>query len=229
LSRNQMACCLALALCLAVASAALAGDIVTLPTANQLKADQIELAYYRLDLNFRSPGAPSSAGLATAYWGITNRLELDAWWVHWNHGAGSDVAINPSFLVLPETVATPAVVVGAQDITGALPTGKVSYYVAAAKNVFHDPKRRFFPLIRLHGGVGTKMNNGFFGGVQAVVTGRLGLIILNSRNPLLDGNHWITGLSYTFPRIPLVVKGGTLGRHAWIGAAYTLTIPTPVP
>jgi len=217
--------CLLMAVFAVLASAAMAADIVTLPTANQLKADQLEIAYYRLDLDFKNPAAPGKANLTTVYWGITDRLELDAWWYDPEKG-GSDLALNASFLVIPEGEVMPAVVVGVQDITTALPTGKLSWYAAAAKNVIVSEARRFFPVVRLHGGVGAKQNNGIFGGVQALVTRNLGAVVLYSSNEaLLGGRNWITGLTYTFPKTPLVLKFGTLGRHNWFGAAYTISIP----
>ncbi|MGQ9697543.1 MAG: hypothetical protein ACUVRO_06070 [Armatimonadota bacterium] len=220
-------CLSLLAVALLGVSAAFAADIVTLPTANQLKGNQLEVAYYRLDLDFKAPpsAAPGKANLVTAYWGITDRLELDAWWYDPDLG-GSDLALNASFLVVPESEAMPSIVVGAQDITTALPTGKVSWFAATAKNLVADESRRFFPVVRLHAGVGSKQNRGVFGGIQAVIAGNLGLVVLRSTNKdLLGGRRWITGLTYTFPKTPLVIKAGTLGRHNWVGVAYTFSLP----
>lgn len=219
MSRLRPNLCLALLAALLAASAARAADIVTLPTANQTRAKDLELAYYRFDLDY-PPGAPTSLGIGTAYLGVTDWLEIDAWWLDPNKG-GDKVQINPSILLMRESLVRPSIVIGAQDITSTF--GQPSYYIAAAKNVIALPTRGLLPVVRLHLGVGTKANEGVFGGVQVMLTRRVGAIALYSQNDgLLGGDNIIAGLTYNFPVIPLVLKGGVAGKHTWVGIAYTL-------
>lgn len=224
MTRISLKCWMTLALAVSAISAAPAADIVTLPTANQLKAGQVEAAYYRLDLDY-PPGAPTNMGLATLYYGFSNRFEVDAWWIDPNKG-GDEIVINPSYLLVQESSNKPSLVVGAQDLFNAL-KGKPSWYVAGAKTI-RARKGGLFPVVRLHAGWGSKANSGFFGGVQAMIYGPLGMVLLHSQNEgLLGGENLIAGLTFTFPKMPLVLKGGVLGKHTWIGIAYTFDLPFP--
>ena len=60
-----------------VASVVSAYDIITVPTADQLREGEIELAYYYAFLKYDDPN-PEFIQVLTLYVGVTDRLELDA-------------------------------------------------------------------------------------------------------------------------------------------------------
>ena len=209
--------------------AAYAGDIVTVPTANQLKAGQFDVAYYYLGLDMPA-GAPSSLQAQTVYIGLTDRIEIDAH--RYDPESNLDktsTIVNASVLILGETAATPAVVIGGRNITGEETTNgpvdsdKRSWFISAAKNVTPMlPGGPKLPLIRLHASLGTKdwtllgedRHAGLFGGVQALLTPEIGAIALH------DGQDLITGLTYTPGNKGLTIKGGGYGKHWWSGISY---------
>jgi hypothetical protein len=211
---------LALALTAGVVSSSRAADIVTMPTANTLKAGQVQVAYYHLWLDYRAVGAPEHLGLGTIYYGATDRLQLDAWVTRPGRGSGS-LVLNPSFVLVKESSSAPNIVVGAQDVANALDY-KTSAYLAMAKTITNS-ERKLLPMVRLHLGAGTNMNHGVFGGLETTLYGPLGAVVTYSQNDkILDNRHVIAGLTFTFPHMPVVLKGGVLGRHTWVGIAYTM-------
>jgi len=211
-------------------SAAYAADIVTVPTANQLKAGEVDVAYYHLSLDLPAP-APQSLEAQTLYVGLTDRIEVDAH--RYDPEKDSDktsTILNASVLVMPETATSPALVIGGRNLTGekttnnpAVDSKKRSWFISAAKNVTPmlegGPK---LPLVRLHLSLGTKdytllgedRHGGLFGGVQALLTPEIGAV------GLYDGQDLITGLTFTPRGKPLTLKGGTFGDHWWIGLSY---------
>jgi hypothetical protein len=57
-----------------LAASAWAGDIVTMPTANQLHKGEVDLAYYYLSLDLPE-GAPQHVNYQTVYVGFTDKFE----------------------------------------------------------------------------------------------------------------------------------------------------------
>lgn len=218
-----------LLLTLIVASAAVSGDIVTVPTANQLKARQVDVAYYYLGLDTPSP-QPSYVQVQTVYVGLTDRVELDIHRYDPEKGLDKTATIlNASVLLLAETPITPAVVIGGRNITGEKTTNapvdsdKRSWFISAAKNVTPMlPGGPKLPLVRLHASIGTEdwtllgtdRHEGAFGGVQALLTPEIGAVAL------FDGEDMITGLTYTPSGKGLTLKGGGYGDHYWLGISY---------
>ncbi|MBI2843773.1 MAG: hypothetical protein HYX78_10270 [Armatimonadetes bacterium] len=218
---------------LLAAGAAYSGDIVTVPTANQLKAGEIDVAYYYLGLDM-PVGLPSSLQAQTVYIGLTDRIELD---VHrYDPEKALDktsTIVNASLLILGETAVTPAIVIGGRNITGETTTNgpvdsdKRSWFISAAKNVTPMlPGGPKLPLVRLHASLGTKdwtllgedRHAGLFGGVQALLTPEIGAIALH------DGQDLITGLTYTPKNRGLTIKGGGFGKHWWSGISYARSL-----
>ncbi|HOF89286.1 MAG TPA: hypothetical protein PLZ36_14460 [Armatimonadota bacterium] len=218
---------LALALC---AGLALAADIVTMPTANQLKKGEVEVAAYYLNLDL-PPAAPQNVWYQTLYVGVTDWLELDLHRADVDNDKVSTVLVA-SVKVLSETAATPDVVIGARNITGERTTNNpavanlsedTSFFVSAAKTFFLG-EQPGPPLARLHLSygnadwtlLGEARHNGFFGGAQFLITPQIGAVAIH------DGTDLITGLTFMPQSLPgLTLKAGTYGDHQWIGAAYT--------
>ena len=212
-----------------ILSAAYAADIVTVPTANQLKAGEVDVAYYYLGLDLPS-AAPQSLQAQTIYYGLTDKVEID---LH-RYDPESDkdktsVIVNGTVLLLQESPTTPNVVLGVRNLTGETTTrapinsDKVSLFVCAAKNVTPmTPEGPVLPLVRVHLGIGTedwtllgeKRHQGLFGGVQMLLHKEIGAVAL------YDGQDIITGVTYTPGNKGVTVKAGTFGKHWWMGISY---------
>lgn len=213
---------------LVLAAAAFADDIVTMPTANQLKAREVDVAAYYLDLKMPS-GAPQFVHYQTLYLGLTDRVELDFHRADVNRDAESVVTVL-SLKLAAEGPQTPDVVVGVRNVFGEPTTlhpdfrsrtKRTSVYAAAAKTYFLREGVQGPPLARVHLGVGTedwtllneKRHEGPFGGVQMLIVPTAGAVVQ------WDGQDWITALTYMPPKSGITIKGGTYGDHRWYGVA----------
>lgn len=225
---------LAVALALLAASCACADDVITMPTANQLKAGEVDTAAYYLSLDNPSV-APQFVQYQTLYMGLTDRLELD---VHRSAVDKNETAtiLVASYRLLSENARTPDLVIGCRNLGGTAtsldnPMTPVnersksqdrSYFLSAAKTFFLNPAQPGTPLVRVHLSLGTedwtllgeKRHDGLFGGLQFLLRPDLGLVIQN------DGQDLITGLAITPKNSGLTIKGGTFGDHTWVGVAY---------
>jgi len=212
-----------------VATAAFADDIVTMPTANQLKKGEVDAGIYYLALDMPT-GAPQYVQYQTIYLGLTNKIELDI------HHARVDVDDDSLVLVgqyklLSENQTNPDVVVGIRNFTRDATTKNpavrdksrdMSFYACAAKTFFLNPKAPGAPLVRWHMGMGTpdwtllgeKRHEGVFGGLQFLFTPTVGAVAQH------DGTNWITGITIMPSKSGITVKGGTYGKHLWAGLSY---------
>jgi hypothetical protein len=215
---------------------ATAGDIVTMPTANQLRAGEVDLAQYHIWFRYPpGPPLPTHAWFSTMYVGVTDRAEIDVWYINPNK-VPSQTVINATGLLTSERKGDYAdVVVGIRDLGDNLerlfgPDFERSYFVAAAKTLNPPPgppTKHDTPIWRVHLGLGTHLglatnldrigDGGVFGGLQALVTPQLGAIAL------WDGTDDIIGLTYTRKPDWPTVKGGVFGDHWWVGVNYTFT------
>jgi len=207
------------------AGVARGADIVTVPTANQLKAGEVDVAVYYLGLDFPEP-MPQFARVQTLYVGVTDRIEIDLHRYDLDGDPQPDTIWIMSALVLKEDSKTPALVVGARDLDEQL--ADTSYYLSLAKTL-NPPQpgaAPTFPIWRLHLSVGDDddsllgetRHDGLFGGVQVLVTPKLGVIALH------DAQDLITGVTYTHDRNWPTLKAGTFGDHWWVGANYTFNV-----
>jgi len=221
---------LALVLTLLVAAAALAGDIVTVPTANQVKAGEADVAVYYIAVDNEAlirPLRPIGIGFVraqTLYVGLTDQVEVD---IHRYDvdKLGANTIFNATVVAQDETLTRPIIVVGGRDLSRAY--GHASYFVSAAKTLnppVGGPPTG--PIYRLHLSLGTEDNTlfgegrheGLFGGIQILVRPmypQVGVVAL------YDGQDIITALTYTHAKKWPTIKGGTLGGHTWVGANYT--------
>lgn len=219
----------AVALLAGLTTAALADDIVTMPTANQLKAGEVDVAGYYLGLDLPK-GAPQSALYQTLYLGLTNRFELDLHHADVSGDKSSIVSVL-SYKVISENATQPDLVLGVRNLTGETTTNNPlikhrsrdrSFYVAGAKTFFLRSGVQGPPLVRVHMALGTadwtllgeKRHEGAFGGLQFLFTPILGAVTEH------DGTNWITGLTLMPKNSGLTLKGGTFSKHTWVGLAY---------
>lgn len=213
-----------------LAGCAIADDIVTMPTANQLKGGQVDVAAYYLKLDTpNNQRMPQFVNYQTVYVGVTDKLELDAHRADVDRDRESTVLVG-SYKLLSETKNIPDLVLGCRNLTGAAATnnpaikGKSedrSYFVSAAKTFFMNPAKPGAPLVRAHLSLGTadwtllgeKRHEGVFGGLQFLLTPTVGAVIEN------DGQDTITGLTIMPKNSGLTFKGGSFGDHWWAGLA----------
>jgi hypothetical protein len=220
---------LALALSLLVGGAALADDIVTMPTANQLKKGEVDVAAYYLWLSLPD-GAPQFVQYQTLYLGLTDRIELDVHRAYVDTDKTSYVLVG-SYKALAEGPTTPDLVFGVRNFTAQPTTNNPavhdkssdpSVYLAGAKTFFLKKDIQGPPLVRAHLVVGSsdwtllgeKRHEGFFGGLQFLLTPWLGAVVQH------DGTDWITGVTLMPLKSGLTFKGGSYGKHAWAGVAF---------
>jgi len=217
------------------AGPALAGDIVTMPSANQMGPGEVDLAQYYISFDYPVAALPDFTYFTTMYVGVTDRFELDVWYID-PDDVPNQTVLNATVLALNERKGDYAnVVVGVRDATNVLrrifgSDFERGVFVAAAKTLnppAGPPSRENTPIWRLHLGVGDELglatdldnpnDSGLFGGVQVVVTPTIGAIAL------WDGTDHIIGVTYTpDPKGP-TFKGGVFGDHTWIGVNYTFT------
>jgi len=223
MARLPFVAALVILLAAALAGSALAADIVTVPTANQLSAGQLDLAYYYIGLNFPA-GAPQHVNVQTLYYGLTEQLEVDLHRYEVDKGS-TDTIVNATWKFMDERRDSVDAVVGVRDAFESI--AQQSYRLSAAKTLnppVGGPPTG--PIYRLHLSVGTADNTllgeerheGLFGGVQILLKPmypQVGLVALH------DGQDLITGLTFTPSAKGPTLKSGTFGDHWWIGANYT--------
>ena len=209
---------------------ALADDIVTMPTANQLKAGEVDAAAYYLTIK---DSAPKFVQYQTLYVGLTDRFEIDAHRAAIDNNKTSTVLVASAKL-LSESPKTPDLVFGIRNLAGAATidapafTGLTekskdrSFFLSSAKTFFFNPAKPGPPLVRAHLSVGTadwtllgeERHKGIFGGLQFLFAPMIGAVVEN------DGQDTITGLTIMPKNTGLTIKGGTFGKHSWVGLAW---------
>ncbi len=206
-----------------------ADDIVTMPTANQLKGGDVDIAVYYLGLDFPD-NMPQHVQYQTLYVGLTDRIELDVHRANVDKDKDSTILVG-SVKLLCESPTTPDLVFGCRNIGGTATTNVPavrdkskdrSYFLSAAKTFFFNPAAPGPPLVRVHLSLGTedwtllgeKRHEGIFGGLQFLFRPDLGAVIQN------DGQDLITGITYMPINTGLTFKAGTFGDHWWVGVAF---------
>ncbi len=212
-----------------------ADDIVSMPSANQLKAGEVDVAGYYFWLDNPSM-FPQYVQLQTVYVGLTDRIEIDA------HRSAVDkdetaVVFVASYKLLSETLTKPDLVIGCKNLFETETSGDVpvtpsinereksrerSFFLSAAKTFFMRPGFPGPPLVRAHLSLGTadwtmmaeERHKGLFGGLQFLFRPDVGGVIQH------DGQDLITALTYMPPKTGLTFKGGTFGDHKWFGVAW---------
>lgn len=221
------------------ASVVSAYDVITVPTANQLKKGEIELAYYYAFLRYNDP-KPEFMQIQTLYVGITDRFELDTHMYAVDSNRTSVILIG-NVKLLSEKDNWADVVVGCKNMAGT-PTvdnpplcpvnyrqlsTEQSYYLCAAKTFQLGENRGPVrpPFLRVHVSLGSpdwtidldKRHQGIFGGLQYIITPNLGVFAFD------DGRNIITAVGYRLPKTDLMLRAGTFGAHWFAGLAYAWT------
>ncbi len=214
---------------LCLCGGAFADDIVTMPTANQLKAGEVDVAAYYLSLDFPEP-MPQNVQYQTLYVGLTDRFELDLHRADVDNDETSVVLVG-SVKLLSEGLTTPDLVFGVRNFNGAATTlnpavreksKDASFFLSGAKTFFFNPMAPGPPLVRAHLSLGTadwtlfgeERHKGLFGGLQFLFTPWLGAVVQN------DGQDLITGITVMPEGTGLTIKGGTFGDHTWVGVEW---------
>ena len=219
--------CVAIVL-VCLCACAFADDIVSMPTANQLKAGEVDAAAYYLTLK----DSPSKfVQYQTLYVGLTDRFEIDAHRTAIDNNKTATVLVASAKL-LSESPKTPDLVFGIRNLAGATTidaspdlTEKSkdrSFFLSAAKTFFFNPAAPGPPLVRAHLSLGTadwtlfgeERHKGLFGGLQFLFAPWLGAVVEQ------DGQDVITGITIMPKNSGLTIKGGTYGDHSWIGLAW---------
>lgn len=217
-----------------LAGCVLADDIVTMPTANQLKRGEIDLAVYYLGLDFPA-GAPQHVNYQTLYVGLTDKWEVDAHRSDIDRNEDATIFVV-SYKLMSEKAKQPDMVVGVRNLFGTATTldnpltpiderdksKDQSFFLAAAKTFFFNPMAPGPPLVRVHAGLGTEdwtllgeeRHEGLFGGLQFLFLPWLGGVVQH------DGTDLITGITVMPKDTGLTLKGGTYGDHWWVGLAW---------
>jgi hypothetical protein len=191
-----------LALLVASASLALAGDVVAMPTGNPLAPNTAEINYIYWDteaINTPAGTVRDFINIGEVFVGITDWLELDYLYVApqgWDRVANQDHVdeLNAYFTVVKERPGKPSLILGATNITGSawLPStqrpdpaygdDRLSPFAVSACNVLmpEGPPTWKDPLVRLHLGYGTRWHESrFFGAAQVLLDPKYGFGIFN--------------------------------------------------
>jgi hypothetical protein len=206
-----------------------ADDIVTVPTANQYRKGQVDVAGYYVGLQ-NPVGAPQNLTLAALNMGMTDRIELDGYWQDIDKDKQA-IVLTGYLRLLRETVRQPGLVVGCKNMNGASTTNaplysqlsrERSYFICAVHTVPFNRHSKAPPLVRVHLCLGTadwtlgnvKRHQGLFGGLQFILRRDFGISLLN------DGADFIPALVYIPGNSGFLMKAGMLGPHWLAGVAY---------
>jgi hypothetical protein len=212
-----------------ICATSFADDIVTMPTANQLKKGEVDAAAYYINCDYPA-SQPQFVQYQTLYVGLTDNIELDIHRANVDKDKASVVLVG-SYKLLSETQTVPDLVIGVRNFNRATTTTNpavkdksedASIFLSAAKTFFFNPTQPGPPLVRAHLSVGSsdwtlfgeERHKGLFGGLQFLFTPCLGAVIQN------DGADTITGITIMPKGTGLTIKGGTFGDHTWIGLSW---------
>ena len=200
----------------------MAEDILFMPSAMQVAGGEEKLRYYRI-----WPGAGESPGRMDAlftYSAISDAIEL-SWVKLWPEGLEKESALNISMRFSPETLETAASTIGVTNVTGRQyqDSDDPAYFVAFAKtlNLRREPATLTDPLYRYHMGYGTKLHDGFFGGLEIIVSRRMKLYGINYRGR----SSYLASYEARGRGVKLGVQGGYLDGQPFAGLTYAGGLP----
>ncbi|MBU0611599.1 MAG: hypothetical protein KKI08_27220 [Armatimonadetes bacterium] len=174
---------LALIAVMVLAAPAIAGDIVDMPTGNMVAPNHAEINYIFWDLDTPPGPAPDYIHIFEGFVGVTDWAELDVI-VADVENDDTYVKFNGYVRVLPEGPNKPSLIVGATNLFASDWPGndEFSPFVLSSYNLMTPagPPKLSDPLVRLHLAYGWEANGDqFFGGVQFLVTPKLGGAVFN--------------------------------------------------
>lgn len=199
------ACCTLLLLTTPVAAApSVQGSTGTInnPSADVMREGQFALGYYRLDKD-------NHVGVFTM--GLAPRLEVGVAGFHYDR-QDSQTKFNAKWSVLPESVMTPGLAIGVEDL-GA--QEERSAYIAASKAL---------PLgFRIHAGVGNGRFDGGFAALEKTINPLMTGSNLFPATTLIaeyDGHHMNYGARLAL--LPgLKLDAGWRNKDSYIGLTFT--------
>lgn len=177
--------------------------IINTPSADTLRPGQISLGYYNLE----------KGGVGTFNTNIAPNLEIGVSGFRYD-GQENKNYVNAKFGILPESVLTPGLAIGGEDIGN---SSERSLYVVASKAL---------PLgFRLHVGTGNGRFNGVFASVEKVIN-PLSIITGNSVFPATtliaeyDGKNMNYGARLSIVS-GLKLDAGVRNHNGYIGISFT--------
>jgi hypothetical protein len=173
------------------------------PSADVLRPGQFAVGYYNL----------KDGGVGVFNMNIAPNLELGVAGFRMDDHAGNDTLINAKFGLAPETVLTPGVAIGVEDVAN---SRERTCYAVASKAL---------PLgFRIHAGVGNGRYNGVFAALEKTINP-----ILVTGNDIFpattliaeyDGDHMNYGARMSI--VPgLKVDGGWRDSKWYVGMSFT--------
>lgn len=180
-----------------------ATGMINTPSADTLRTGQFSLGYYNL----------KNGGVGTFNANILSNLEIGVSGFRYD-GQENKNYLNAKFALLPETVLTPGVAIGAEDISN---RGERSLYAVVSKAL---------PLgFRLHAGVGNGRFNGGFASIEKIIN-PLSIITGNNVFPATtliaeyDGKNMNYGARLAI--VPgLKLDAGVRNHDGYIGISFT--------
>lgn len=177
--------------------------LINTPTADVLRAGQLSLGYYHL----------KDGGVGIFNTNIAPNLEIGLAGFRYDGQQNRNV-VNAKFGLVPETVLTPGVAVGVEDISN---TEKRSAYVAASKALPFG--------FRIHAGAGNGRFNGIFAGLEKTIN-PVSIITGNNAFPATtliaeyDGKNMNYGARMSI--VPgLKLDAGWRKNDSYIGISFT--------
>ncbi len=177
--------------------------LINNPSADVLREGEFSLGYYHL----------KDGGVGIFNTNVLPKLELGVAGFRYD-GQDNNNYINAKFSVLPETVLSPGLALGVEDISG---SSKRSAYAVASKAL---------PLgFRIHAGVGDGRFNGVFGGIEKTIN-PVSIITGNNAFPATtliaeyDGKNMNYGARMSI--VPgLKLDAGWRNHDGYFGVSYT--------
>ena len=180
--------------------------LINTPTADVLQEGQFALGYYHL----------KDGGVGTFNMNLTGKLEVGAAGFRYDSESGRQdhTYVNAKYGLVPETVLTPGVAIGVEDIAD---LDKRTAYVSASKALPFG--------FRIHAGVGNGRYDGVFAALEKTIS-PLGLLTGNNVFPATtliaewDGNNMNYGARMAVvPGLKLDV--GHREHQTYFGANFT--------
>ncbi|MBP2645314.1 MAG: protein of unknown function rane lipoprotein [Firmicutes bacterium] len=177
--------------------------LINNPSADVLRPGQFSVGYYNL----------TEGGTGVFSMNVAPKLELGVAGFRADHHADSTTTLNVKFGLVSETVLTPGIALGVEDVAN---ERERSIYAAASKALPFG--------LRVHAGVGNGRYNGLFAAVEKTVNPLVfsgnGMFPATTLIAEYDGKHMNFGARMSV--VPgLKVDGGWRDAKWYVGVSYT--------
>lgn len=180
--------------------------IINTPSADVMQEGQFSLGYYHL----------KDGGVGTFNTNITGKLELGVAGFRYDSQANQQnhTYVNAKYGVLPETVLTPGLAIGVEDIAN---LDKRTFYAAASKALPFG--------FRIHAGIGNGRYDGMFAALEKTIN-PVGIITGNNVFPATSLIAEWDGKNMNYGARMAVVPGlkldvGRRDHQTYFGASFT--------